>query len=163
MQRYSRFSLLVSYKRDENINNFLVSTTLKSKDQPAHLNVHVRCRTCPFISNVNKISEPKRTVIITNHLTCISPNLVYCITCNLYRKIYIGYPGRRLGDRFREQLRDVEINDKGASKAPKPLTKTHGGLRPSLYRILKTENGNLSHKMALLVPVESTTAFHSSK
>ena len=30
--------------------------------------------------------------------------------------IYIGETGRRLGDRFREHLRDVETNDKDASK-----------------------------------------------
>ena len=29
---------------------------------------------------------------------------------------YIGETGRRLGDRFREHLRDVELNDKDASK-----------------------------------------------
>ena len=32
------------------------------------------------------------------------------------QKIYIGETGRRLGDRLREHLRDVEINDKDASK-----------------------------------------------
>ena len=32
------------------------------------------------------------------------------------KKIYIGETGRRLGDRFREHLSDVEINDKDASK-----------------------------------------------
>ena len=31
-------------------------------------------------------------------------------------KLYIGETGRRLGDRFREHLRDVEKNDKDASK-----------------------------------------------
>ena len=30
--------------------------------------------------------------------------------------MYIGGKGRRLGDRFREHLRDVERNDKDASK-----------------------------------------------
>jgi len=30
--------------------------------------------------------------------------------------MYIGETGRRLGDRFREHLRDVERNDKDASK-----------------------------------------------
>ena len=29
---------------------------------------------------------------------------------------HIGETGRRLGDRFREHLRDVELNDKDASK-----------------------------------------------
>ena len=75
-----------------------------------------RCRTKPFISNANKISGPKRTVTITNHLTCISANLIYCNTCTLCKTIYIGETGRRLGDRFREHLRDVKINNKDASK-----------------------------------------------
>ena len=34
----------------------------------------------------------------------------------IYIKIYIGETGRRLGDPFREHLRDVEINDQDASK-----------------------------------------------
>ena len=42
--------------------------------------------------------------------------LSYCITCTLCKKLYIGETGRQLGDRFREHLRDVEKNDKDASK-----------------------------------------------
>ena len=37
-------------------------------------------------------------------------------TCTLCKKIYIGEAGRRLSDRFREHLRDVERNDTNASK-----------------------------------------------
>ena len=36
--------------------------------------------------------------------------------CTLCNKLYIGETGRRLGDQFREHLRDVEKNDKDASK-----------------------------------------------
>ena len=104
-------------KRDNNLSNFLVQSTLKSDHQPGTLKcARVRCRTCPFISNANKISGPKRTVAITDHFSCISTNLIYCITCTLCKKVYIGETGRRLGDRYREHLRDVEINDKDASK-----------------------------------------------
>ena len=39
-----------------------------------------------------------------------------CITCTLCRKLYIGETGRRLGDRFREHLRDVEKDDQNTSK-----------------------------------------------
>ena len=38
------------------------------------------------------------------------------ITCTLCKKLYIGETGRRLGDRFREHLRDVEKDNKDASK-----------------------------------------------
>ena len=38
------------------------------------------------------------------------------LVLNYFNKLYIGETGRRLGDRFREHLRDVERNDKDASK-----------------------------------------------
>ena len=76
-----------------------------------------RCKTCPFISNkVLKISGPNRSVQVTDHFTCISTNVIYCKTCTLCKKIYIGETGRRLADRFREHLGDVEMNQTDASK-----------------------------------------------
>ena len=62
------------------------------------------------------LSGPKRSIKITDHFTCTSTNVIYCITCTLCKKLYIGETGRRLGDRFREHLRDVEKDDKNASK-----------------------------------------------
>ena len=106
--------LFISYKQDI---NFLVKSTLKSDHQPGTFKCAcVRCRTCPFISNTNKISGPKQTVAITDHFSCISTNLIYCITCTLCKNIYIVETGCRLGDHFCEHLRDVKINDKDASK-----------------------------------------------
>ena len=43
-------------------------------------------------------------------------SVIYCIKCTLCKKIYIGETRRRLGDRFREHLRDIERIDKNASK-----------------------------------------------
>ena len=69
-----------------------------------------------FRKIIEKISGPKRSIKITDHLTCTSANVIYCITCTFCNKLYIGGTGRRLGDRFREYVRDVERNDKDASK-----------------------------------------------
>ena len=108
---------LVSFKRDKNIGNFLVRSSFQTNDQPGTFKcARARCKTCPFIHNANKISGPKRSIKITDHFTCTSANVIYCITCTYCKKIYIGETGRRLGDRFREHLRDVERNDKDASK-----------------------------------------------
>ena len=52
----------------------------------------------------------------TDHLTCISANVIYCITCTLYKNTYTGETGRRLADRFREHLRNVGKNVTDASK-----------------------------------------------
>ena len=114
------FSLppLISFKRDKNIGNFLVRSAFKSDNQPGTFKCTLtRCKTCPFISNIVKISGPNRPAKITDHFTGISANVIYCITCTLCKKIYIGETGRRLADRFREHLRDVEKNDTDASKS----------------------------------------------
>ena len=152
--------LLISYKRDKNLSNFLVKSTLKSDHQPGTFKcARVRCRTCPFISNANKISGPKRTVAITDHFSCISTNLIYCITCTLCKKVYIGETGRRLGDRFREHLRDVEINDKDASK---PVARHFNLPNHSQKHMAVCGLSLSSSKLAPLVPVASTSVFHSS-
>ena len=96
---------------------FLVRSAFKFNNQPGTFTCkRTRCKTCPFISNTVKISGPNRSVKVTDHFTCISTNVIYCITCTLCKKIYIGETGRRLADRFREHLRDAEQNNTDASK-----------------------------------------------
>ena len=68
-----------------------------------------------FRKIIEKISGPKRSIKITDHFTCTSANVIYFITCTYCKKLYIGQTGRQ-GDRFRDHVRDVERNDKDASK-----------------------------------------------
>ena len=96
----------------KNLGNFLVRSAFKFNDQPGTFTCkQTRCKTCHFISNTVKISGPNRSVKVTDHFTCISTNVIYCITCTLCKKIYIGETGRRLADRFGEHLRDAEQNN----------------------------------------------------
>ena len=92
-------------------------TAFKTIEKPGTFKcARSRCKTCPFVQNADKISGPKRSVKITDCFTCTSANVIYCITCTLCKKLYIGETGRRLGDQFREHLRDVEKDDKDAFK-----------------------------------------------
>ena len=112
---------LISFKRDKNIGNFLVRSSFQTNDQSGTFKcARSRCKTCSFIHNVDKISGPKRSIKIIDHFTCTSANVICCITCTYWNKLYIGETGRRLSDRFREHLRDVERNDKDA---PKPVAR----------------------------------------
>lgn len=61
--------------------------------------------------------RPKRSVKITDRFTFLSPSVIYFITRTLCKRIYIGETDRKLTDRFREHLRDVEENDKDGSKS----------------------------------------------
>ena len=107
-----------SFKRDKNLGNFLVRSAFKFNDQPGTFTCkRTRCKTCPFLSNTVKISGRNRSVKVTDNFNCITTNVIYCITCTLCKKIYIGETGRRLADRFREHLRDAEQNNTDASKS----------------------------------------------
>ena len=54
---------LISFKRDKNIGNYLVRCSFQTNDQSGTFKcAHSRCKTCPFIHNVEKISGPKRSI-----------------------------------------------------------------------------------------------------
>ena len=57
-----------------------------------------------------KISGPNRSAKITDHFRCISVNVIYCTTCTLCKKIYIGETGRRLSRCKKKRHRCVKTN-----------------------------------------------------
>ena len=67
------------------------------------------------LRNCRDPSDPL-IIKITDHFNCTSASVIYYISCTRGKKLYIGETERRLGDRFREHLRDVEKDDKNASK-----------------------------------------------
>ena len=75
---------LISFKRDKNIGNFLVRSAFQTSEQPGTFKcARARCKTCPFLCKVEKLSGPKRSIKITDHFTCTSANVIYCITYTL--------------------------------------------------------------------------------
>jgi len=98
------------------LRNCLVRSAFHTSDQPGTFKcARTRCKTCPFIFNVEKISGPKQSSKITDHFTCTSANIYY-ITCTLCKKLYINETERQPGNRYREHLPDVEKDNKNASK-----------------------------------------------
>ena len=77
--------------KNKNIGNSLVRSAFKSGNQPATFKC--KCTRCNLnlslysVSNIVKISGPNRSAKITDHFTCFSANVIYCITCTLYKKI----------------------------------------------------------------------------
>ena len=62
---------LISFKRDKNIGNFLARSAFQTSNQSGTFKcARARCKTYPFICNVEKLSGPKRPIKITDHFTC---------------------------------------------------------------------------------------------
>ena len=78
---------------------------------------------CQFIYHNN--TTPKGHVNIWGHFSCITDNVVYCLTCiKCSSTVYIGETGRRLADRFREHRRHVinGRNDLYLLTSTRPIT-----------------------------------------
>ena len=74
------------------------------------------CNTCPFINSNTHIQGPKGSYQVNDHFDCTTSNIIYCITCTLCNKLYIGESGRQLDERFREHLLDVKNKGSDLSK-----------------------------------------------
>ena len=108
---------LISFKRDRNLRNSLVISSLPSSLEPGTFNCSRKvCNTCPFINSKTHIRGPNGFYQVNDHFDCTTSNIIYCITCTLCNKLYIGESGRKLGDRFREHLLDVKNKRSDLSK-----------------------------------------------
>lgn len=80
-----------------------------------------RCRTCPYMPPVNsiKFKSTNKTFVLKSTFSCVSKNLIYCITCNGCSKQYIGETGDTLRNRMtvhRQHIRDTKYQTLYVSK-----------------------------------------------
>ena len=92
----------LAYKRDLSPRSMQVrSTDNSSTEQPGSCACHrSRCNTCGYINPPTEIPGPKCTFTIREHFTCMSENLVNCISRCRCSRLYIGETGRSLRSRF---------------------------------------------------------------
>ena len=116
----SRF--LTAYKHPPNLRDILVrakfcsAPTTSTRTQPGTKVCNQGCKVCKHIDpnpniNINNVSHH-----IYGKFTCTSTDLVYLISCTKCPSFYIGETGRKLSDRIKEHLRD--INNKTDKQIP---------------------------------------------
>ena len=85
---------LGSFKRDRNLRNSLVRSSLPSNLGPGTFNCSREvCNTCPFINSKTYIQGPNGSYQVNDHFDYTTSNVIYCITCTLCNKLYIGESG----------------------------------------------------------------------
>lgn len=142
---------LVAYRRDRNIRNALVHTTVGSQSAVPAGTVpcdHPRCRTCQHVTSSTTVNGPNCSINIKEHFSCQSSNLIYCISCRRCSALYIGETGRTLRERFGEHLRSIEKKSTGF-----PVAEHFNGLNHALsdaeIRGIKLCSGNNIHRKRL--------------
>ena len=66
------------------------------------------------------VQGSKGSYQVNYHFDSTTYNIIYCITCTLCSKLYIGESGHKLGDRFCEHLLDMK--NKGSDRS-KPVAR----------------------------------------
>ena len=112
---------ICAFRRDRSVGDMVVRSRLDSVS-PSQVGNNApcqraRCNTCPYIVNSPSVVGPRGTYRVRGNHTCVTSNVVYCITCRRCGKLYIGETKRRLGDRFAEHLRSVRQQTPGLTVA----------------------------------------------
>jgi len=118
---------LLSLRRGRNIKDILVHTKLSPSEElggtfPCN---RPRCLTCPHTCRETTIVGVDGMWRITESSSCTTKNVVYCITCTLCGKLYVGETKRMLAERIREHLRDIKKNSRTSPVAQHFNTRGH--------------------------------------
>jgi hypothetical protein len=119
--------IIYGYRRNKNLRDILVNSKLpdtqpkrniKQDGPPNPLNKcqSRKCTYCPFLDRSGKITSTTtgREYITRKHISCCSHNLIYCITCTICKKQYVGQTSKKLRERFINHFGN--INNKRTSE-----------------------------------------------
>ena len=81
---------LLAYRRDTNLKQLLVRSSLNLKPNGTHPCGQSPCCTCEHTNPSDAISGPRKTFHILHHFTCSSVCVIYSITCTKCSTLYIG-------------------------------------------------------------------------
>ena len=93
------FTILMSYRRNKNLQDILVHTAL---------NKEIRTTFDPYFSNLKYISNSRAGVPISQTFTLLSSNVVYAIQCRLCRSIYVGETGSTIKQRLYQHIYHIQ-------------------------------------------------------
>ena len=139
---------LKAFRRAKSLKELLVRSSFPRNlpSQPTGTFPYNRtvCRTCPHVNSSSTIITPKGHVNITGHFSCITDNVVYCLTCaKCPSTVYIGETG--LADRFREHRRDV-INGRNDLPVPAHFNQANHTVEHMKVAVLKAGLANQDYR-----------------
>ena len=141
---------LKAFRRAKNLKDLLVRSSLpqNSSNQPPGTFPCNRtvCRTCRHVNLSPTITTPKGQINVTGNYSCVTDNVVYCLTCTKCPStVDIGETGRRLADRFREHRRDV-INGRNDLPVPAHFNQENHALEDLKVAVLRACLANQQYR-----------------
>ncbi len=120
---------------------------IKKNDRGYNFCNNATCRYCPLMNKTGTItcSYTKQEYSSMKNVSCRSSNLIYCITCKICKKQYVGQTSRRIQDRFQGHFGDIMRN---ANKKSIPFhfnSKNHRGIKDIEITVLEYIKNTKKH------------------
>ena len=108
--------VMVTFRRNRNLKDFLVKSTLTSQKKTASFCTPCRkprCTTCPHIFTTKTVvnRSTQRSYRVATSSDCQTHDVVYLIQCCQCNIQYVGQTSNSLHVRFQQHLRDVKQNN----------------------------------------------------
>ena len=157
----AKCKMVVGYRRPKSLRNILVSTKIRreepakpGRDDQRPLSTHANackyknCRYCPLLDTSGKITSTfsGKSFPTKYNVTCKSSNLIYCITCKVCKKQYVGQTMNRLMDRFGAHFTDI-LNNLNKDVSRHYNLVGHHGYKDMTIHILDFINAHPRSKM----------------
>ena len=140
------------FRRPKNLRDILVRARLTTPDSQGNskpkksINKCKRsnCTYCKFINRSGRITCPfnKRSYISRYNVSCTSNNLVYCLSCKVCQKIYVGQTKRALRARIGEHFTSVRRKKKHMVVGRHYNSAGHSGIRNITVFVLEFVNSH---------------------
>jgi len=108
--------IIFGKRRNKNLRDILVSAKLPdpsktSKDEPLHKCITRKCRYCPKMDLSGSIIShtTKRSYLTKQYASCKSNNLIYCMTCKVCNKQYVGQTKNTIIKRFSKHFDNIRL------------------------------------------------------
>jgi hypothetical protein len=137
-------------RRTENLRDILVhaklpkaptdSRTLRIRSAARRCIAKTLCRYCPKLDKSGTItSTATGNTYITRHtVTCNSNNLIYCISCKVCHKQYVGQTKNAVKDRFKGHFYSIENPHKSDTSVGRHYsTADHHGIKDVIIHVLE--------------------------
>ena len=158
------WKVVQGFRRPKNIRDILVRALVKNpldvnNSPPIHHNnrcTRQKCRYCPKLDTSGRISSPitGRSYNTIRCCSCKSNNIIYCITCKLCLKQYIGHTKRTLGERMCEHFRYITQHNRTHSVGRHYNSDDHTGLTNITLHVLQFGRKDPDSKESLALRLE---------
>ena len=107
---------LFTTRRGRNLKDILIKSKLPPTKDPPSFEVPCSKPNCSICTSVQKSeiisSITLQTYTTPTNVTCRTKNVIYCLTCSVCQKQYVGETKRPFLVRFKEHSKDIEYNRK---------------------------------------------------